>query len=492
MQRGFTLPLTSVEFWLVLGVPAVAGTIAWFYWATKHEDQGRERDRNRSERLIEAIALILSPVWLALILYVIFMLWRIGLRLFNFPTQGDLRWYAIGFGGLVTGLTALVTAPLALIRVATTERQTRTTEQGHMTDRITQAVEQLGAEKVVKKIVMDKSGEVVTRERSEANLEVRIGGLLSLERIAQDSTIYDKGRDHVRVMEIICAYIRNNAPASKAKSFPKDGLNRPADGADDDQAQATHPGPVRDHDERLAEWVQTLDKPREDIMLALTILGRRSAKQRRIEAAHGQTGVTEADWGFDRPCPGLTGAEQNMAADPAIIARLNARLARWQDKMRNYPGYQLDLRDVCLQRGDFSGFRLEGVRLDGARLEGAILRRIQLRGAELSEAHLEMADLQDAVLEGALIAETDLTGANLSGLLLNYILLWNMDFSTGTNLTENQLRLAFGDGGISLPKGFMWPSHWPEWSMPGSEFADEYRKFLTSPGDYVPPPEPVS
>ena len=49
---------------------------------------------------------------------------------------------------------------------------------------------------------------------------MRIGGLLSLERIAQDSTQNDKGRDHVRVMEILCAYVRENAPASEARDFP--------------------------------------------------------------------------------------------------------------------------------------------------------------------------------------------------------------------------------------------------------------------------------
>ena len=47
---------------------------------------------------------------------------------------------------------------------------------------------------------------------SVPNIEVRIGAILSLERIAQDSTAYDKGRDHVRVMEILCAYVRENAP----------------------------------------------------------------------------------------------------------------------------------------------------------------------------------------------------------------------------------------------------------------------------------------
>lgn len=38
------------------------------------------------------------------------------------------------------------------------------------------------------------------------NIEVRIGAIYALERISQDST-----RDHIRIMEILCAYIRENA-----------------------------------------------------------------------------------------------------------------------------------------------------------------------------------------------------------------------------------------------------------------------------------------
>jgi hypothetical protein len=52
------------------------------------------------------------------------------------------------------------------------------------------------------------------------NIEVRLGAILALERIAQDSTATDEGRDHVRVMEILCAYIRENAPASEAQDHP--------------------------------------------------------------------------------------------------------------------------------------------------------------------------------------------------------------------------------------------------------------------------------
>ncbi len=66
-------------------------------------------------------------------------------------------------------------------------RQANTAEQGLITDRINKAVESLGK----------------INGKDEPLREVRLGALYALERIAQDSL-----RDHIRIMKIICAYIR--------------------------------------------------------------------------------------------------------------------------------------------------------------------------------------------------------------------------------------------------------------------------------------------
>ena len=55
------------------------------------------------------------------------------------------------------------------------------TERGQVTDRYTKAIEQLGSEK----------------------LDVCIGGIYALERVARDST-----RDHPTLMEVLTAFIR--------------------------------------------------------------------------------------------------------------------------------------------------------------------------------------------------------------------------------------------------------------------------------------------
>ena len=135
---------------------------------------------------------------------------------------------SLGAGALIV---AILSAPFLVWNTVIRHRALGFQKEGHLTDRLAKAVEQLGAEKTVKRIVENPDGSTATRETTEPNLEVRIGGLLSLERVAQDSTAYDKGRDHVRVMEIICAYVRNNAPASGAPVYddPLEDLEDDAD-----------------------------------------------------------------------------------------------------------------------------------------------------------------------------------------------------------------------------------------------------------------------
>ena len=74
-----------------------------------------------------------------------------------------------------------------------------------ITDRINAAVLGLDAEKTVK---VTENGQVI--ERTEPNIEVRIGAIFTLERIAK------KNLDvYVQIMELLCTYIRENAKISR-------------------------------------------------------------------------------------------------------------------------------------------------------------------------------------------------------------------------------------------------------------------------------------
>src|SRR5271165_3388485 len=99
------------------------------------------------------------------------------------------------------------------------------TEQGQVTDRYTKAIGQLGSDK----------------------LDVRIGGIYALERIARDSA-----RDHPAGMEVLTAFIREHSH----KEWPP-------------------PGP---------DGEELVPSPRPDVQAAVTVAGRRDAKRdiRRI------------------------------------------------------------------------------------------------------------------------------------------------------------------------------------------------------------------
>jgi hypothetical protein len=70
------------------------------------------------------------------------------------------------------------------------------TEQGQVTERYTKAIEQLGSDK----------------------LDVRIGGIYALERVARDSA-----RDHPTVMEVLTAFIREHSHGKHSR--PPVGLS---------------------------------------------------------------------------------------------------------------------------------------------------------------------------------------------------------------------------------------------------------------------------
>ena len=299
----------------------------------------------------------------------------------------EIRNYTYALAALAGSLAFLATVPFQLARVWINERNARNAEENLATDLINKAVEGLGAEKTVK-----KRGS----EETLPNIEVRIGAIYQLERIAhtQAHSGTDQGaRDHIRIMEILCAYIRENAPAAKAVDLNMDEWpDWPENPSDDmlvewDQFRSARREELAN---RIAQLHQSRP-PRTDIQTALTVLGRRGAVQIAIERKAVRPGQEE--------------------------------------------GYTLNLRGTCLQAVDLShldlGFvnlwrsRLEGSDLSGANLEFADLRGAKLESADLSKANLKRAFLREARLEGANLREARLAEANLRLTRLETASLWS-------------------------------------------------------------------
>lgn len=463
-QVTFTFSISAA----VLGVGAtlvaiiIASVLVWSTLPNNRSDTARN-----PRVLLTGFGWVLSPIWLILLAAT---LWRIfEMLIVGTPSFGGS---SLGAGALIV---ALLGAPFLIWSTVLKHETVRYQKEGLITDRINKAVEQLGVEKTVERrgrtlfytvgitkysafeyddvpfnyppnATEKKRREWVQMKVTQPNIEVRIGAILSLERIAQDSTNHDQGRDHVRVMEILCAYIRQNAPATTAQNYPEPDWELLADDATDDERRERFGSYL--FDSKAWQWAQTLPPPRADIALALKVLGRRTATQRQVEAAWPNLYDESVTWPFDaelRPLPKLTA---NTPRDPAELDKFKADLGKWQETLRAYSGYRLDLRGTNLQGADLSserpdrsdavfsgakfhksclaganlnGARLEGALFDDARLEGASLRSAQLTCAEINRANFESARLWLARMDGVNGMQPRMDGATLLGAVLNAI-----------------------------------------------------------------------
>ncbi len=238
------------------------------------------------------------------------------------------------FGGLFGGLFALY---FTWQRTKAQRLQADVAEQGHFTDRFTKAIEQLGA----------------VHDNGNPKIEVRLGAIYALERLARDSE-----KDHQTIVEILCAYIRENAKLA--------GVQQPGQ----------EPPPLRT-----------------DVQAALTVIGRRERSERR-ERMSGNTLLLD-----------LRGTDLRRAnLDSGHFEGVNLIYARLERAF---------LGDAHLEGAILIQSHMGGANLVGAHLEDAKLFEAHLEKAMLVEAHLERTDLNAAHLEGAILHDAHLEGADL-------------------------------------------------------------------------------
>lgn len=529
-QTTITLPISPMAagtIALVVGVLILSGVI---FGMTRTKDQTDWATLTQRKLgltgLHPVLILFLTMVWGTLFLSLLYGLFYVIFSILSHATatteaEGTaLRWYLLTLTALTASLGAVISLPFTLIRVALNRRQTETAEQGHITDRINKAVEGLGAEKT------DKNGK--DDERTVPNLEVRIGAIYALERIAQDSD-----RDHVQIMEILCAYIRQNAPLSGAVDFQQNWINA----FSDPQSVNNLPNYYS-----LLQWRRSLPPLREDLQTALSVFGRRTNWQRKIEdQAFGGKGyiadlsgtcLQKADLSslnFSRVnfarCD-LSGTECTMTdfSDSSFeSAHLKASHlvgtvldgcifidAELQGtSMSHSSGKDISFRSAGLQhaqvkrsefpKADFSDARMSLSRFEGCNLQSsdfthADCRNARLAGSTLTRSKLIGTDLRGTDLNRANLASVRLQGPNID---CNTVLersefsdacVMSTDF-TNLQCVPCQLAETFGDDSNKRPSTYR-PKYWVEFDLGYSVFLEEWRKWQADPDGYTPPPPP--
>jgi len=345
-------------------------------------------------------------------------------------------------------LAALIGIPFFFYRTWLAGKQTKTAEHQSETARdraytelFTKAIEQLGAEKPAKKVIMGIDQDPTTIDDYVPNIEVRIGAIFALERIMKDSD-----KDAAAVVDTLAAYVRENCgePQELECEIPE---KQEGQSITDwvDAIKKYFGNPLKPKEGSLAARARALKNPatnRVDIKTALTVLGRRPL------------------W----------------LKDPS----------HFKDEKRQ----RADLSNVNLQGWDLSGVDLEHCNLTNAKMQGAYISNTQMQGAYMRGAKMQGADMGFAQMQGANMNYAEMQGANMFGAQINEVqitearrtaasVIW-VDFTKASfdfEKLQAQLPEMFGNKEhTTLPEGMAIPEYWSEAHMGTLEGHEQFER----------------
>jgi len=229
---------------------------------------------------------------------------------------------------IVGGVFLLVGLYIAWVRSEAAKKMAEVNREQQLTDLYVKAIEQLGSEK----------------------LQIRLGGIYALERIARESA-----KDHWPIMEVLTAFVRENAPC-------------------------TGPPP-------LAEIPPT------DLQAVLTVLG-------RTAIAYAKKGETQSLNLLGTHLAGAYLMQANLQAAVLVGANLQAA-ALGEANFQGANLFQTNLQGAVLWAANLQGAGLQEANLQAsflveANLQGTVLDAANLQGANLFRTNLQGADLRGA------------------------------------------------------------------------------------------------
>jgi uncharacterized protein YjbI with pentapeptide repeats len=253
-----------------------------------------------------------------------------------------------------------------------TARGFRLTREGHITDRYAKGIEQLGSE----------------------NLDVRVGGIYALERIARDSV-----SDRAAIIDVLATFAREHT---------KEGYRAPS-----------------------------MQKVNSDVQAALTVIGRRP-------------GVHDERSALDFYFCGLNDADLSAGHFENAMFYYS-RLEDTSFASAKLDGAGLSFCDAT--RAAFTGCQARGAHFVNARYVNGWFLHADLTGADFYGCDLSGSDfgrryseLGDPPFPPAILTNARFTKAKLAGTILR-----GVDLSTVTGLTREQLSEAIIDENTKLP-----------------------------------------
>lgn len=418
-------------------------------------------DFNKSKLLGSFLGWVISALGILLILVGVFGLVLLFMAMLGIgPFGGEQSGAAIRNLGLL--VAAVIGTPFLVWRTIVAQKNANVAEQSQITDRLNNAVSGLGAERVAKQIVETpryKKGEdgkwlmeddkpvpakrpdgqpIVDRQQFELsvpNIEVRIGALLSLERIARDSP-----RDHIHIMEILCAYLRENSRVTAPASTAQSGL------------------PATREEEHSV---------REDIQIATNLILRRSAASRAMEASASPVFVP------DLRAAKLDGvnARQTVVGpvllDGSTWVKADLGFANFDKAMAingcDFSGADLDT--ASFNKAHLSGVTFSnGTLLGGTSFVGAHLNNISFSRTQIGNPNFEDAVLSNCYFSGEILIDASFKNAWVTECRFDRCGFFEVNFLETKNWEQEYfdraLGIRSGPGTSALPDGAKYPEHW--------------------------------
>jgi Pentapeptide repeats (8 copies) len=257
------------------------------------------------------------------------------------------RRIALWLGASLVGLGCVVAGGYLVVELVFEFLPDRYAERGQSRSDVSSLAVQLlgglllvvGAVYTARTYRLTRSGQIAQRyataigQLGSNGREDRLGGIYALERIARDSQY-----DHVRVVEVLTAYLRDRDEWRSGSQVD----DRETGGAE--AVAAPQPGWDQWRPERPATYVQA----------TIAVLGRRKTRHDEHKLDLRSTDLRDVRFGKG------------------------------------------NFNDANLREANLEGAHLAGTKLNRAALSGAILRRANLEGSQLVAADLDGADLEAA------------------------------------------------------------------------------------------------
>jgi uncharacterized protein YjbI with pentapeptide repeats len=292
-------------------------------------------------------------------------------------------------------------------------------------------------------------------------VNVRLGGIYSLEQIAIDSPKY-----HWTVVEILSAFIREKCPIEESFSNPNESQVEPDKESSNIEQPSTY---------------NKIEKVGADVQAALTVIGRRKVAQdpngkhidlRKVNLAGVEMQNAKLS-GVNFIFSDLSNADfrradlSNAFLDGTHLCDSNLSHANLSGaSLHCYPDTNGNILYTCLSSANLISANLSKANLCGANLNFAMLNGTNFSDAELNQVNLDHAHLGSIKFNNILLKGTDFTGATLSCTILNNVdfqdsnlsrtnfnesSLYDANLSRSINLTQEQLNSARMNANTKLP-----------------------------------------